>query len=335
MDQVSIAVRSGSGGPGMVSFRREKYVPHGGPDGGNGGRGGDVILRADASLTTLYDLRYRKHCYAENGRPGGSKDCTGANGKHFIIRVPAGTQAFDDQTGHLLVDLVEDGQEFVVARGGQGGRGNAAFATPSRRTPEYAQTGVAGSELDVRLELKLLADVGLVGFPNAGKSTLISRISGAKPKVADYPFTTIVPNLGVVRVDVDRSYVVADMPGLIEGAAEGAGLGHQFLRHIERTGLFIILVTQDLDPERNASQDYLVLRDELKRYDVNLTKRPFLVVLSQCDRPDVFEQLDDLQAVVGETTQVLAVSSVTGLGLAELKKAVADRLLDTGKWGGR
>lgn len=319
----------------MVSFRREKFVPHGGPDGGNGGRGGDVILRVDDALSTLYDLRYRKHCYAENGRPGGSKDCTGANGKPFIIRVPPGTQVYNDTTDNLIVDLVDPDQEFVVARGGQGGRGNASFATPSRRTPEYAQTGRPGEEVMLRLELKLLADVGLIGFPNAGKSTLISRISGARPKVADYPFTTLVPNLGVVQIDVDRTYVMADMPGLIEGAAEGIGLGHQFLRHIERTGLFLFLVTQDLDPERNPVDDFLVLRKELDRYNLDLRDRPFLVMLSQCDRPEVMEQFDALQAVVGETTQVIAVSSVTGLGLDALKKAVADHLLALGKWGGK
>jgi GTP-binding protein len=319
----------------MVSFRREKYVPHGGPNGGNGGRGGDVLLRADEALTTFYDLRYKRHCFAKNGQPGGSQDCTGANGEHLVIRVPVGTQALNNESGELLADLIDHGQEFVLARGGQGGRGNAAFATPSRRTPEYAQPGTAGTELEIRLELKLLADVGLIGLPNAGKSTLISRISGARPKVADYPFTTLVPNLGVVKIDVDRTYVVADMPGLIEGAAEGAGLGHQFLRHIERTGLFIFMVTQDMDPDRTPMIDYEILCNELKRYDKTLAKRPFLVVMSQCDRPEVLDQVDALREIVGEKNDVLAVSSVTGLGLDDLKRAVAERLLDAGKWGGR
>ena len=276
----------------MVSFRREKYVPHGGPDGGNGGRGGDVVLVADATLSTLLDLRYKKHCFAQKGRPGGSKDCTGADGETLVLRVPVGTQVYEAESDRLLVDLVEDGERYIVAQGGQGGRGNAAFATPSRRTPEYAQPGRPGTEVEVRLELKLLADVGLIGLPNAGKSTLISRISGARPKIADYPFTTITPNLGVVRVDVDRSYVVADMPGLIKGAAEGAGLGHQFLRHIERTGLFIFMVTQDLEPGRTPLGDYETLRNELLRYDPTLLERPYLVVMSQCDRPDVLEQVE-------------------------------------------
>jgi GTP-binding protein len=319
----------------MVSFRREKYVPHGGPDGGNGGRGGDVSLEADAGITTLYDLRYKRRCFAEKGQPGGSKDCTGGNGNHLVIRVPVGTQAYDETDGHLLVDLIEHKQEFRLAQGGLGGRGNASFATPSRRTPEYAQPGRPSEELAVRLELKLLADVGLIGLPNAGKSTLISRISGARPKVADYPFTTLVPNLGVVEVGVDRSYVVADMPGLIEGAAEGAGLGHQFLRHIERTGLFVFMVTQDMDPERSPVKDYEILCKELNRYDSALSERGFLVVMSQCDRPDVMEQVEDLQAAIGETAQVVSVSSVTGAGLKDLRKAIAERLLDAGKWGGR
>jgi len=319
----------------MVSFRREKYVPHGGPDGGNGGRGGDVVLRADGAISTLYDLRYKKHCFAQKGQPGGSKDCTGANGNHLVIRVPVGTQAYDDSDGHLIADLVLDGQEYRLAQGGLGGRGNASFATPSRRTPEYAQPGRPAEELAIRLELKLLADVSLIGLPNAGKSTLISRISGARPKVADYPFTTLVPNLGVVEVGVDRSYVVADMPGLIEGAADGAGLGHQFLRHIERTGLFVFMVTQDMDPERNPISDYEILRKELTRYDSSLSEREFLVVMSQCDRPEVLDLVEDLQAAIGETAKVLSVSSVTGAGLKDLRKAIADRLLDAGKWGGR
>ena len=312
-------MRSGSGGAGAVSFRRERYVPRGGPDGGHGGRGGDVFIVAETALSTLLDHRYKKSYIAQNGRPGGGKDCTGADGQSCTIRVPVGTQVYDTENGQLLVDLIEDGQRYVLARGGLGGKGNAHFANASRRSPEYAQPGRPGEELHIRLELKLLADVGLIGFPNAGKSTLISRLSRAKPKVASYPFTTLTPNLGVVGVDIDRSYVVADMPGLIEGAAEGAGLGHRFLKHIERTGLFLYLVTQDMDPERDPINDLKILRDELHRYDPSLSERPYLVAMSQCDRPEVLEQLDELKAAVEPGTEVIAISAVSGFGLDQLQ----------------
>jgi len=332
IDEARIQVRSGKGGAGAVSYRREKYVPRGGPDGGDGGRGGDVILHADPNLATLLDLRYKRRYHAQSGRPGDRQNMTGADGQTIIMRVPVGTQAYDAETDALIVDLIEPDQRYVLARGGIGGRGNASFATPSRRTPDFSQPGRPGTEREVRLELKLLADVGLVGFPNAGKSTLISRISRAKPKIADYPFTTLVPNLGVVSVDVDRSYVVADMPGLIEGAADGAGLGHQFLRHIERTALFVFLITQDYDPERDPATDFRALRRELGRYDEALLERPFLVVLSQCDRPDVREQLDDLKTELG-FEHILPISAVTGDGLDGLHKAIADQLSQAGRWG--
>ena len=224
-------------------------------------------------------------------------------------------------------------QQGQGARGGNGGRGNAAFATPSRRTPDFAKPGGNAQERTIRLELKLLADVGLVGFPNAGKSTLISRISRARPKIADYPFTTLTPNLGVVSVDVARSYVVADMPGLIEGAADGAGLGHRFLRHIERTALFVFLITQDLAPGRDPIADYRALLHELGRYDADLLARPKLVALSQCDRPDVLEQLDAVRAALGEDVRVFPISAVTGVGLDALHKAIADHLTQSGRWG--
>ncbi|MEE2787813.1 MAG: GTPase ObgE [Myxococcota bacterium] len=332
MDETAFLVRSGSGGAGMVSFRREKFVPRGGPDGGNGGRGGSVVVAADPQLSTLLDLKYRKQYVAKNGRPGGSKDCTGADAADLILRVPVGTQVFDDETGVLIVDLVEAGARFELCRGGIGGRGNAAFATPSIRTPEYAQPGRPGEEKHVRLELKLLADVGLVGFPNAGKSTLISRLSRAKPKIADYPFTTLQPQLGVVRIDDERSFVIADMPGLIEGAADGAGLGHRFLKHIERTALFVFVITQDLHPDRTPVADYRILRTELEKYDAQLGHRPFIVALSQCDRPDVLEMLDQVRTDLGDEIEVIAISSVSGLGLDNLRRTISRLLLESGKW---
>ncbi len=250
----------------------------------------------------------------------------------MVVRVPVGTEVVDGDTGELLADLTTPDERFVVCRGGRGGRGNAAFATPSRRSPEHAQPGEPGEERSLVLQLKLLADVGLVGFPNAGKSTLVSRVSRARPKIADYPFTTLRPNLGVVRVDDARSYVVADIPGIIEGAAEGAGLGIQFLKHIERTALFLFLVTQDLDPARDPVSDYHALRNELSRYDASLLERPHLVLLSQCDRPEVAEQVDAVrEALPG--VGILEISAVTGQGLDALLKAVADALTASGRWG--
>ncbi|MGK0357909.1 MAG: GTP-binding protein [Bradymonadia bacterium] len=332
IDETRFMIRSGNGGAGCVSFRSEKYVPRGGPDGGDGGDGGDVIIVAHQGLATLLDLRYKRRIIAPNGRPGEGVDCSGASGADLTIRVPPGTEIYDDETDELIIDLIEPGQTFVAAPGGKGGRGNARFATASRRTPTYAQPGVEGVERHLRLELKLLADVGLVGFPNAGKSTLISRISRARPKVADYPFTTLRPNLGVVRVGDDRSYVVADIPGLIEGAADGAGLGIQFLRHIERTQVFLFMVTLDYAPDRSPIEDLAVLRAELGKYDVGLLERPWLVALSQVDRPDAAEWYDWLREEVPAEVDVLSLSAVTGAGLDELHASIARLLLASGRW---
>jgi GTP-binding protein len=294
-----------------------------------------VILVADRSLTTLLEYRHKRRHKARNGQPGGSKDCTGADGADAELRVPVGTQVYDADTGELLGDLAEDAARVVIAKGGRGGRGNANFATSTNRTPEHAQPGEKGVELDLKLELKLIADVGLLGFPNAGKSTLVSRISRARPRVADYPFTTLTPNLGVVRVDTDRSYVVADLPGLIEGAAEGAGLGHQFLRHLERTRLFLHLVTIDLDPDRDPVGDYRALRGELERFEPTLLERPSVVVVSQVDRTDVRERVeairDELEVEAGP---ILAISAVTGEGVDALLNRVSAELLRLGLWGG-
>lgn len=294
-----------------------------------------MILVADRSLTTLLEYRHKRRHKARNGQPGGSKDCTGADGADAELRVPVGTQVYDADTGELLGDLAEDAARVVIAKGGRGGRGNANFATSTNRTPEHAQPGEKGVELDLKLELKLIADVGLLGFPNAGKSTLVSRISRARPRVADYPFTTLTPNLGVVRVDTDRSYVVADLPGLIEGAAEGAGLGHQFLRHLERTRLFLHLVTIDLDPDRDPVGDYRALRGELERFEPTLLERPSVVVVSQVDRTDVRERVeairDELEVEAGP---ILAISAVTGEGVDALLNRVSAELLRLGLWGG-
>ena len=325
-------IRSGNGGAGCVSFLRAKYVPRGGPDGGDGGDGGDVILEANPGLATLLDLRYKRRMIAPNGRPGEGQDCTGASGEDLIVRVPPGTEVYDDETDELIIDLIEPGQRFVVAPGGKGGRGNARFATASTRTPTYAQPGIEGVERHLRLELKLLADIGLVGFPNAGKSTLISRISRARPKVADYPFTTLRPNLGVVRIDDDRSYVMADIPGLIEGAADGAGLGIQFLRHIERTQAFLFMVTLDYGVDRSPVEDLAVLRAELGKYDAGLLERPWIVALSQVDRPDAAEWYDWLRGEVPEGVDVIALSSVSGEGLDALRVSIARILMAAKRW---
>ena len=265
IDEAKIYVRSGRGGRGCVSFRREKFVPRGGPDGGDGGNGGDVILVAQRNVSSLLDHRYRQHYIAQNGEHGKGKNQHGKNAPPLIVPVPVGTVVKDFYTGEILGDMVEEGQTLVVARGGRGGRGNARFATSTNQAPRYAEPGEEGEERTLLLELKLLADVGIVGFPNAGKSTLISRISAARPKIADYPFTTIVPNLGVVRYNEGKTFVVADIPGLIKGAHEGAGLGIRFLKHIERTRLLIHLL--DLSPltGRNPIEDYHVLNEELMR----------------------------------------------------------------------
>jgi GTP-binding protein len=327
-------VRAGHGGAGSVSFRREKFVPRGGPDGGDGGRGGSVILEADPSLATLLDFRYRPIQAAKNGRPGEGSGCDGADGGDLVVRVPVGTEVRDASDDSVIGDLTEAGQRMVIARGGRGGLGNRNFATPSRQAPDYAQPGETGEELEIVLVLKLMADVGLVGFPNAGKSTLVSVMSRARPKIADYPFTTLSPNLGVVRVDDDRSYVMADIPGIIEGAADGAGLGLRFLKHIERTGLFLYLITQDLDPARDPLSDFRALRKELGQHDPALLSRPALVVLSQADRPEVEGMSDEVRAALEpDGHEVLVISAVSGAGMDALRRAIAQRLAGRGRWG--
>ena len=283
VDQVRILVKAGRGGDGACSFRREKYVPRGGPDGGDGGNGGHIVFVASHRLTTLLDLRYQQRYEADDGGPGEGGNRHGRNGANVIVAVPVGTMLFDDATEDLVADLTTEGEEFVAAAGGRGGRGNSHFATSTNRVPTQYEPGTQGEERWLRLELKLLADVGLVGFPNAGKSTLIAAISSARPKIADYPFTTLTPNLGVVRWAEDRTFVVADIPGLIEGAHEGKGLGIQFLRHIERTAYLLHLVDISEWATEDPVRSFEIMRHELESYDEGLAARPFAVIGTKLD----------------------------------------------------
>lgn len=320
VDHAKIYVKGGDGGNGIVAFRREKYVPHGGPSGGDGGRGGNVIFRADEGLHTLMDFRYNRHFKADRGAHGQGKNMHGAWGEDLVVRVPVGTVVRDDETGDVLGDLTIQGQEVVVARGGRGGRGNARFVNSTHRAPTISENGEPGEERWLRMELKLLADVGLVGFPNAGKSTLIARISAARPKIADYPFTTLVPNLGVVQVHSGDTFVVADIPGLIENAHMGAGLGHEFLRHIERTRVLIFVLDAAETEERDPIQDYEVLHRELEGYNPGLLERPFLVAANKMDLPRAQENIPRLRAVFGD--KLFCISAVTGEGIGALVEGV-------------
>ena len=319
VDEVRITVKAGRGGDGSCSFRREMFVPRGGPDGGDGGNGGDVVFTASHRLTTLLDLRYQRHYEAEDGKPGGGSHCTGRRGKSVDVMLPVGTVIYDDITGEVLADLVTDGESATIAHGGKGGRGNSHFATSTNRVPTHFEHGTEGEARDLRLELKLLADVGLVGFPNAGKSTLIAAISAARPKIADYPFTTLVPNLGVVRYGEDRSFVVADIPGLIEGAHEGKGLGIQFLRHIERTSLLLQLIDVSEGAIEDPVTSFEVMRNELGAYDPTLAKRPFAVVATKIDAAGDRTKLQSLEAFCKRRRiRCLPISAATREGLTEL-----------------
>jgi GTP-binding protein len=327
IDRVKIHVRGGHGGNGVTAFRREKFVPRGGPSGGDGGRGGDVWIVADSSLNTLLHLRYNPEHIAERGRHGEGSNCSGREGGDRIVRVPVGTQIFESTSGLLLQDLAVDGSRWLAGKGGRGGFGNSHFATSTNRAPRYHQMGSEGEELELQLELKLLADVGLVGCPNAGKSTLISTISAAKPKIADYPFTTLEPHLGVVDLGDFRTFVVADMPGLIEGAHEGAGLGDRFLRHIERTKLLLHLVDVSSVSGRDPVTDYQILNRELKSYNPDLAKRPQIVVATKIDALDEPERLESLkQQAAADGLAFYEISSVTNQGTKELVAAIAARL---------
>ena len=325
VDEVRIKVKAGDGGNGAVAFRREKYVDKGGPSGGDGGNGGSIIFKATEQLTTLLDFRYQQQYRARNGQHGMGSDMNGAGSADMILETPVGTVVRDTNTGDELIDLSVAGQTFVIARGGRGGLGNINFATSTRQTPRFAQDGTLGEEKELTLELKLIADVGIVGFPNAGKSTLISRVSRAKPKVADYPFTTLVPNLGVVPYKDKKSFVMADIPGLIEGASEGAGLGHQFLRHVERCRVLVHLVDlSSVIEERDPVKDFDAINVELKKYSATLAGKPMIVVANKLDLPHAREALPKfLAAMEKRRISVLQLSGATGEGLDPLLDACA------------
>lgn len=327
IDRAKIHVQGGNGGNGVTAFRREKFVPRGGPSGGDGGRGGDVILVADASFNTLLHLRYNPRHIAERGLHGEGSNRSGHTGADRIVNVPVGTQIFDFETGELFADLDHDGSRWLAARGGRGGFGNAHFTTSTNRAPRYHQEGGKGEERELQLELKLIADVGLVGFPNAGKSTFISTVSAAKPKIADYPFTTLEPNLGVVDLGDFRTFVIADIPGLIEGAHTGAGLGDRFLRHIERTKLLLHLVDVSSVSGRDTVLDYETVNRELSSYNSELADRPQLVVATKMDALDERERLESLRLrVEAEGKPFFAISSATGEGVRDLINAIAAKL---------
>jgi GTP-binding protein len=329
IDRVRIRVKAGDGGNGVTAFRREKFVPRGGPSGGDGGVGGSVWLESDEGLNTLLHLRYNPEHKAERGRHGEGSNRSGKDGADAIVKIPVGTQVFDTESGDLLFDFTGAGQRFRAAKGGKGGWGNAHFATPTKQAPKYHYDGRPGEEKDLQLELKLIADVGLVGFPNAGKSTLISVISAAKPKIADYPFTTLEPHLGVVDVGEYRTFVVADIPGLIEGASEGAGLGDRFLRHVERTKLILHLVDVSSLSGRDPVSDYEIINSELANYDADLAARPQIVVATKTDALDEPERLENLKKrAKKDRRQFFAISSVTNDGVKELVNRVSEMLTE-------
>lgn len=333
IDEVKIYVRSGDGGNGLVAFRREKYVPKGGPAGGDGGRGANVIFKVDEGLRTFMDYRYQKKFVAPNGENGMSKGMHGRKSKDLYLIVPPGTVIKDTDTGEILADLTQHEQEVVVARGGRGGRGNCRFATPSNPAPEIAENGEPGEEKNLTLELKLMADVGLVGFPSVGKSTLLSIVSKAKPKIADYHFTTLVPNLGVVETKDHKSFVMADLPGLIEGASQGVGLGHQFLRHIERTKVIVHIIDMSATDGRNPYEDYKIINKELEDYNMRLLERPQVVVANKMDIPEAKENLDKFKKDLKENKEgdidIIEISSFTRTNIDNLLYKISDILKNT------
>ena len=336
LDTAKIKVKAGNGGDGMVAFRREKYVPNGGPWGGDGGRGGNVIFIVDEGLRTLMDFRYNRHFKAQSGEKGMTKGMHGRGAEDLYVRVPQGTTVRDAETGKVITDLVENGQEYIVAHGGRGGRGNIRFATPKNPAPEISENGEPGQERELELELKVLADVGLVGFPSVGKSTLLSVITSAKPKIGAYHFTTIVPNLGMVRTPSGESFAVADLPGLIEGASQGVGLGTQFLRHIERTRVILHVIDMSASEGRDPYEDYVQINKELETYNLRLMERPQIIVANKMDMPESQENLKEFKKKLAsnydefdELPKIFPISSLAHQGLDNLLEATADLLEKT------
>ncbi|SAO21361.1 GTPase ObgE [Staphylococcus aureus] len=326
VDQVKISLKAGDGGNGITAYRREKYVPFGGPAGGDGGKGASVVFEVDEGLRTLLDFRYQRHFKASKGENGQSSNMHGKNAEDLVLKVPPGTIIKNVETDEVLADFVEDGQRAVVAKGGRGGRGNSRFATPRNPAPDFSEKGEPGEELDVSLELKLLADVGLVGFPSVGKSTLLSIVSKAKPKIGAYHFTTIKPNLGVVSTPDQRSFVMADLPGLIEGASDGVGLGHQFLRHVERTKVIVHMIDMSGSEGREPIEDYKVINQELAAYEQRLEDRPQIVVANKMDLPESQDNLILFKEEIGEDVPVIPVSTITRDNIDQLLYAIADKL---------
>ncbi len=324
IDEVEIRVEAGKGGDGCVSFRREKYVPRGGPDGGDGGDGGSVILIAQEGVDSLAPLTHRSHWSAAAGQPGAGANCHGRSSEDLVIPVPPGTVVIDAKHGHVLKDLSPAGERVVAAQGGKGGKGNVRFKSSTNRAPRQFTPGDPGEARTLRLELKVIADVGLVGKPNAGKSTLLSRLSRARPEIAPYPFTTKYPNLGRVQIEFDRSFIMADIPGLIEGASEGVGLGHEFLRHIQRAGILVHLVEPEPTDGTDPLTNYRAIRDELKLYDAELGRRPEIVVVTKADLPNAEAVRQSLAETIG--SEVLLISAVTGQGLNALVGRIAETL---------
>ncbi len=329
IDKAKIYIKGGDGGDGIVAFRREKYVPQGGPAGGDGGRGGNVIFRVDEGLRTLMDFRYQKHFKADPGEKGRNKSRIGGNAEDMIVRVPPGTLVIDDDTKEIIVDLVKHGQEVIVAKGGKGGRGNIRFATPRVPAPEIAENGQEGQARWIILELKVMADVGLVGFPSVGKSTLLSVVSAATPKIAAYPFTTLSPNLGVVDLGEGSSFVIADLPGLIEGAHQGTGLGHEFLRHIERTRIIVHVIDMSAEDGRDPYEDYVNINNELKLYSEVLERQTQIVVANKMDMPDAYQNRIEFQKHLIQDhnpTKIYEISAMTRQGIKELLYAIKESL---------
>ncbi len=330
IDVAKIYVKAGKGGNGIVSWRREKYEPAGGPYGGDGGNGGSVILQGDEGIRTLMDFRYKRSYIGENGEDGRTKNQYGKSGADIILKLPVGTLIKDEETGKVIVDIKEHGQQFVIAKGGKGGRGNAKFATATRQAPGFAEAGTKGQERNIVLELKLLADVGLVGFPNVGKSTLLSMISAAKPKIANYHFTTLKPNLGVVRVAEEKSFVLADIPGLIEGASEGAGLGLDFLRHIERTRILVHVLDASGSEERNPIEDFHKINEELFQYNEKLREKPQIIAANKTDLPEAAQWVDKIkEEFIPQGYEVFEISAATNKGIQELVYAIWNLLENT------